>query len=390
MNDNDPIALTQALIRCRSVTPADSGAIGVVEAALSRLGFHCHRLRFEGDGAAPVDNLYARFGTAGRNLCFAGHTDVVPPGDEGDWRSPPFEAAIVDAHLIGRGAVDMKGAIAAFIAAAGRAISAGAVTGSLSFLITGDEEGEAVNGTRKVLKWMADNNETIDHCLVGEPTNLQALGDMIKVGRRGSINCWLTVIGRQGHVAYPDRAQNPIPALLKKLLALSETPLDEGYERFQPSSLQITDIHIGNPAHNVIPAKASARFNIRFNPNWTGASITAWLRKKLDATAADTGAEFELSPVVSGEAFLTTDDGFLSTIASAVETKTGIRPEFSTSGGTSDARFIKDMAPVAEFGLVGATMHQTDENTAVSDILLLSDIYEEIISSYFRKTGGGV
>lgn len=382
MSEIDPIILAQDLIRRPSVTPADEGALDVLSNALSGLGFECTRLKFE-----DVDNLYARYGTAAPHFCFAGHTDVVPAGDETIWSLPPFGAAIKDGALWGRGAADMKGAIAAFAAAAARATKAGAVTGSLSFLITGDEEGPAVNGTRKMLDWVKEREIQIDHCLVGEPSNPETMGDMIKVGRRGSINCWLTVTGTQGHVAYPHRAENPIPPLMRKLLHLSETPLDEGYERFQPSSLQVTDIHIGNPAHNVIPEKATARFNIRFNPNWTGASIEAWLREQLDSLASTLNATYHLDAVVSGEAFLTTDTKFLSLIADCVEEKTGRRPELSTSGGTSDARFIKDHAPVAEFGLVGATMHKTDEHVAVADIALLSNIYEAILRQYFQQQG---
>lgn len=382
MSEIDPIALAQDLIRRPSVTPADEGALDVLSNALSGLGFECTRLKFE-----DVDNLYARYGTAAPHFCFAGHTDVVPAGDEAIWSSPPFDAAIKDGALWGRGAADMKGAIAAFAAAAARATKASAITGSLSFLITGDEEGPAINGTRKMLDWLKEREIRIDHCLVGEPSNPETMGDMIKIGRRGSINCWLTVTGTQGHVAYPHRAENPIPPLMRKLLHLSETPLDEGYERFQPSSLQVTDIHIGNPAHNVIPEKATARFNIRFNPNWTGASIKAWLREQLDSLASTLNATYHLDAVVSGEAFLTTDTKFLGLIADCVEEQTGRRPELSTSGGTSDARFIKDHAPVAEFGLVGATMHKTDEHVAVADIALLSNIYEAILTQYFQQEG---
>ncbi len=374
------VELARALIRCPSVTPADEGALDVLQNALIGLGFSCTRLPFE-----DIDNLYAEIGAGGPNLCFAGHTDVVPPGDASEWASPPFGADLINGNLWGRGAADMKGAIAAFAAAAARALKNDAVKGRLSFLITGDEEAKGVNGTVRVLQWLHDQKIKIDHCLVGEPSNPDAMGDMIKVGRRGSINCWLTVTGKQGHVAYPHRARNPIPALMRQLLMLSETPLDGGYERFQPSSLQVTDIHIGNPAHNVIPGKASARFNIRFNPNWTGASIQEWLRSKLDAVARDIGATYVLDCVVSGEAFLTTDDRFLALLSDCVEMKTGRRPELSTSGGTSDARFIKDYAPVAEFGLVGATMHQVDEHVAVSDIGLLTDIYAAVIGAYFER-----
>lgn len=383
MSEIDPVELARALIRRPSVTPADEGALDVLEGALEGLGFACARLKF-----ADVDNLYARYGERRPHFLFAGHTDVVPAGDAAGWSAPPFDAALRNGRLWGRGAADMKGAVAAFAAAAARAIDAGAVKGSLSFLITGDEEGAAVNGTKKALEWLREQHVDIDHCLVGEPSNPEILGEMIKVGRRGSINCWLTVLGRQGHVAYPQRAQNPIPALLRKLLYLSETPLDEGYERFDPSSLQVTDIHIGNPAHNVIPEKAAARFNVRFNPNWSGASVEAWLREKLDALAGETGARYELKTIVSGEAFLTTDTEFLGLIADCVEERTGRRPEYSTSGGTSDARFIKDYAPVAEFGLVGETMHQTDENVALEDITTLTDIYAAIIARYFDHYGG--
>ena len=380
MTSIDPIELSQALIRRPSVTPKDAGALDVLEKTLTGLGFACTRLKFE-----DVDNLFARYGDANPHFCFAGHTDVVPPGDEADWSRPPFDASIEKGRLWGRGAADMKCAIAAFAAAAARALDAGKVKGSLSFLITGDEEGPAVNGTRKVLDWMREQGIEIDHCLVGEPSNPEEIGDMIKVGRRGSINCWLTVNGRQGHVAYPDRAQNPIPALMRKLLRLAETPLDEGYERFQPSSLQVTDIHIGNPAHNVIPAKATARFNVRFNPNWTGEAIEAWARDRAEEVAKEAGVPYTLETIISGEAFLTTDMDFLHILQEAVEEKTGRRPELSTSGGTSDARFIKDMSPVAEFGMVGATMHQTDENVAVADINLLTDIYTLIIERYFGR-----
>lgn len=385
MSEIDPLELARALIRRPSVTPLDEGALDIVEASLAALGFTCSRLRFEDAEAAPVDNLYARFGVDGPNFCFAGHTDVVPVGDAESWSSPPFGAELRDGKLWGRGAADMKSAIAAFIGAAARCIDTGPIRGSISLLITGDEEGVAINGTRKVLNWLIERGEKIDHCLIGEPSSAETLGDMIKVGRRGSINCVLTVKGRQGHVAYPDRANNPIPALLRKLLALSETPLDAGYDRFQPSILQITDIHVGNPAHNVIPASASARFNIRFNPNWTGASIEAWIRRKLDAIAAETGARYELSARASGDAFLTMDAAFLNMVADCIEKGAGRRPEFSTSGGTSDARYIKEIAPVAEFGLVGATIHQVDEHVAIDDIARLTNIYADILACYFER-----
>ncbi len=383
----DPLDLTRALIRKPSVTPKDEGALDIVEEKLRSLGFRCTRMVFQDPGTDPVDNLYARWGTAEPVFCFAGHTDVVPAGDHGDWSSPPFEPEQRDGAIYGRGAADMKGSIAAFAAAAERVI-AKRPKGSIAFLITGDEEGPAFNGTKKVLDWMAGAGEKISHCLVGEPSSSEQLGDMIKVGRRGSANCRLSVFGSQGHVAYPARAQNPIPALLKKLLSLSETPLDCGYENFQPSSLQITDIHVGNPAANVIPAKAAARFNVRFNPNWTGESLENYLRARLDEAAVATGVRYELSAVCSGDAFLTTDAEFLDLISTAIREKTGIDPERSTTGGTSDARFIKNVAPVCEFGLVGKTIHKVDEHASVADILALTDIYEAILNRYFASFGG--
>lgn len=383
----DPLELTRALIRKPSVTPKDEGALTVLEEKLTALGFTCRRMVFQESGSEPVDNLYARWGTDDPVFCFAGHTDVVPAGDADDWTSPPFEPTERDGAIYGRGAADMKGSIAAFAAAAERVIAKGP-RGSIAFLITGDEEGPAINGARKVLGWMAEAGEKISHCLVGEPSSSEMLGDMIKVGRRGSTNCWLTVFGSQGHVAYPARAQNPIPALLKKLLSLSETPLDDGYDRFQPSSLQITDIHVGNPAANVIPAKAAARFNVRFNPTWTGDSLEAFLRAKLDDAARSASVRYELSVICSGDAFLTTDENFLGLISAAIKDKTGIDPERSTSGGTSDARFIKNVAPVCEFGLVGKTIHKIDEHAAIADILALTDIYETILDRYFASFGG--
>lgn len=382
----DPLDLTRALIRKASVTPKDEGALNVLEEKLRVIGFRCARMVFQDRGTDPVDNLYARWGTAEPVFCFAGHTDVVPAGDAGDWSSPPFDPTEKDGAIYGRGAADMKGSIAAFAAAAERVI-AKRPKGSIAFLITGDEEGPALNGTKMVLNWMAEAGEKISHCLVGEPSSSERLGDMIKVGRRGSTNCRLSVFGSQGHVAYPARAQNPIPALLKKLLALSETPLDGGYPNFQPSSLQITDIHVGNPAANVIPAKADARFNVRFNPNWTGESLEKYLREKLDEAAKAAGVRYELSAICSGEAFLTTDAGFLDLVSTAIKEKTGIEPERSTTGGTSDARFIKNVAPVCEFGLVGKTIHKVDEHASVADILALTDIYETILDRYFATFG---
>ncbi len=382
----DPVELARALIRRPSVTPRDEGALDVLEAALTKLGFVCTRMVFAEGGGDPIENLYARWGISRPVFAYAGHTDVVPTGPLSDWMRPPFEAAVEDGVLWGRGAADMKGGSAAFVAAAERVIATG-LDGSIAMIITGDEEGPAINGTRRILDWMAANGEAIDHCIVGEPSSNERLGDMIKVGRRGSTNCTLNVSGRQGHVAYPHRAHNPIPPLLKMLLSLSEPPLDSGFENFQPSNLQITDVHVGNPAANVIPSRASARFNIRFNPSWTAASLEAHLRARLDAVAALTGAQYALTAVCSGDAFLTTDAAFLALIDGAVRDTTGLTPERSTTGGTSDARFIKALAPVAEFGLVGQSIHKIDEHAAVADIEALADIYALIMTRYFDRFG---
>ncbi len=387
VSEIDPIELARALVRRPSVTPADEGALDIVAAALAKLGFACWRLPFEEPGEARIENLYARWGDRAPNFCYAGHTDVVPAGAEEMWTHPPFAAVVEDGYLWGRGAADMKSGIAAFVSAAARAIAAGNVTGSISLLITGDEEGPAINGTRKVLSWLKERNETIDHCLVGEPSGYEALGDEIKVGRRGSINCRLTIEGRQGHVGYPHRAANPVPALARMIVSLSDTPLDQGFDQFQPSSLQVTDVEVGNPAHNVIPARASARFNVRFNPSWKGSALETHLRQRLDAIAAEAGVRCTLKAVISGEAFLTRDEDFLALIADAAEARTGRRPRLSTTGGTSDARFIKDVAPVAEFGLLGATIHQANERAALADIEALVDIYADILARYFRNRG---
>ncbi|RJF84697.1 succinyl-diaminopimelate desuccinylase [Azospirillum cavernae] len=378
----DAVALAQDLIRCPSVTPRDDGALGVLEAALTPLGFVCHRLRFEQEGTAPVENLYARLGTEGPNFCFAGHTDVVPPGELKGWSIDPFAGTIHNDRLYGRGAVDMKGAIAAFVAAVSRRLAAdGPPAGSISLLITGDEEGVAINGTKKVLDWLAARGETLDACLVGEPTNPKALGDMIKIGRRGSLTGHLTVFGAQGHTAYPHLADNPLPRLVRMLAAITEKPMDEGTAHFQPSTLALTTIDVGNPATNVIPAQGKATFNIRFNDAHTPASIESWLRGCFDAV----GGAYELDIHCSGESFLTAPGPLTELVAEAVETATGRRPEYSTTGGTSDARFIKNFCPVVEFGLVGQTMHKLDEHTLVSDLTGLSAIYEVILQRVFTN-----
>ena len=376
-----PLALAQALIRCESVTPADGGALDVLQGALETLSFTCHRLPFEERATAPVDNLYAKRGEAAPNFCFAGHTDVVPTGDRAVWTREPFAAQVEDGVLYGRGASDMKGAIAAFVAAVARFGAAGTGTGSISLLITGDEEGPAVNGTRKVLDWLGDQGETLDVCLVGEPTNPEEVGEMVKIGRRGSLNGTLRVAGRQGHVAYPMLADNPLPRLVALLDALLALKLDEGTDHFQPSRLELTSIDVGNEATNVIPAAAAARFNVRFNDRHTGASLERTIRACLDAV----GAPYDLATQVSGEAFVTPPGRLSAIIAESVAAVTGKTPTLSTTGGTSDARFIKDHCPVAEFGLIGRTMHRTDECVPVEAIERLADIYLGILERYFAE-----
>ena len=376
-----PLALARALIRCESVTPADGGALDVLQEALQSLGFTCHRLPFEEPGTATVDNLYARRGEGRPNFCFAGHTDVVPTGDRAGWTREPFAAEVEDGVLYGRGASDMKGAIAAFVAAVSRFGAAGAGAGSISLLITGDEEGPAVNGTRKVLDWLAARGETLDVCLVGEPTNPEEVGEMVKIGRRGSLNGTLRVAGRQGHVAYPALADNPLPRLIAVLNALLALSLDEGADHFQPSRLELTSIDVGNEATNVIPGSAAARFNVRFNDRHTGASLERTIRACLDAV----GEPYELATEVSGEAFLTPPGLLSSIIADSVAAVTGRTPTLSTTGGTSDARFIKDHCPVAEFGLLSRTMHRTDECVPVDALERLSDIYLGILERYFTE-----
>jgi len=380
----DPLALARALIRRPSVTPEDAGALEVLCAPLRELGFDCHRLRFEAPGTAPVDNLYARLGSDAPNLCFAGHTDVVPVGDAQAWTLDPFAAEVTDGMLHGRGAVDMKGAIACFVAAAAGFLAdrGPGFGGSISLLITGDEEGAAVNGTVKVLDWLRERGERLDACLVGEPTNPSELGDMIKIGRRGSMTGRLTVHGVQGHTAYPDRADNPCHRLVRMLAAVTAEPLDDGSEHFQPSSLQIASLDVGNPVDNVIPAQATARFNLRFNDRHTSAGLERWLRSRFDQAIGADG-RYELAIRVSGESFLVPPGPLSELVADAVEQVLGRRPALGTEGGTSDARFIKDACPVAEFGLVGQTMHMVDERTPVADLAALTRIYRAVLDRYF-------
>ena len=386
----DPVSLAQALIRCPSVTPADAGALDVLARVLEGIGFTCHRLRFEEEGTPPVDNLYARIGTAGPVFCYAGHTDVVPVGDAAAWSIDPFAAEIQDGVLYGRGAVDMKSSIASFAAAAQAYIAeAGNLPGSIVLLITGDEEGPAINGTKKVLDWMAARGEIIDACVVGEPTNPTRLGEMVKIGRRGSLTGRLIVHGAQGHVAYPHLADNPIHRLVRMLAPLSKTYIDEGSDYFQPSSVQVTTIDVGNPATNVVPAQARATFNIRFNDLWTSAKLEAWLRQVFDEGLGRDGGSYELDCSVSGESFLTEPGWFSNLLQDAIEGVTGLRPELSTTGGTSDARFIRAVCPVAEFGLVGQTMHKMDERVTVADIRKLADIFKAVLRAFFARPHPG-
>jgi len=372
----DPVELAQALIRRPSVTPADEGAMDLLERQLDALGFACRRMKF-----GEIENLYARRGTARPNLCFAGHTDVVPVGDDAAWTAGPFEAEIKDGVLYGRGAVDMKSAIAAFVSAVANTPDN---PGSISFLITGDEEGVAEDGTVKVVQALAAEGEIIDHCIVGEPTSAGVLGDMVKIGRRGSINAWIAVDGVQGHVAYPHRAANPIPVLIDILSRLQSRVLDDGYTGFQPSNLEVTTVDVGNTATNVIPASAKARINIRFNPAHKGKDLQAWIEAECREAAEGFSGRVEALCKISGEAFLTEPGPFTDVIVAAVGEATGRVPELSTTGGTSDARFIRSLCPVVEFGLVGSTMHQVDERVPVQEIRYLADAYTALIRRYFE------
>jgi succinyl-diaminopimelate desuccinylase len=375
MTDIDPLALSQALIRRPSITPRDAGALDVLETVLKELGFTTHRLPF-GD----IDNLYARLGHEAPHFCFAGHTDVVPVGD--GWKTEPFAAEVKDGMLYGRGAADMKSAIAAFVAACGRI---GTPKGSISLLITGDEEGVAVNGTVKLLEWLKARGETIDHCVVGEPTSVGHAGDTLKIGRRGSINFRITVTGVQGHVGYPQKARNPIPALAELVTQLASHKLDKGTEHFDPSTLAFTTMDVGNETTNVIPAQARAGFNIRFNDRHTPESLMNWVRDRADRITEQTGCSIDVTSTTSGVSFLTAPGKFTQLVSDTISSITGQSPFFSTSGGTSDARFIKDFCPVVELGLSGGTMHKADECVAVSEIAALTDIYAALLTAYFAK-----
>lgn len=392
MNATDPVSNLAGLIRCPSVTPAEGGALALLETLLSPLGFEVDRVVATEDGTPDVENLYARLGTDGPHLMFAGHTDVVPVGDEAAWSHPPFAADIAGGEMFGRGAVDMKGGIACFVAAIARHIEKhGKPKGSVSFLITGDEEGPSINGTSKLLEWAAAKGERWDACVVGEPTNPNQLGDMIKIGRRGSLSGRITVQGVQGHAAYPHLADNPIRGMLQLTHALMDPPFDNGTDNFQPSNLEVTTIDTGNAATNVIPARATASFNIRFNDTWTAETLRAEIIRRLDAAAADGALRPDRTPVNyeivwadrPSHVFLTRNNALISSLSGAVAEVTGLEPKLSTTGGTSDARFIKDYCPVVEFGLVGQTMHMVDERVAVADLETLTRIYETFIERWF-------
>lgn len=381
----DPVALTQALIRCPSVTPAEGGAISCLADILNKAGFEVHRPVFSAPGTPDIENLYARIGTGSPCLVFAGHTDVVPPGDAAKWTRDPFSGDIADGVLHGRGACDMKAGVAASVAAALNHIADhGLPAGSIAFLITGDEEGPAVNGTVKLLDWAKSRGESFDACVLGEPTNPQALGDMIKIGRRGSLTGHIVVEGRQGHVGYPHLAMNPVDSMVRLLAALKAEPLDAGTEYFDASNLEVTTVDVGNPATNVIPAQCRATFNIRFNDVWTPETLAAEIRRRLAGAGAAAGYTVRFDPTNS-VAFLTKPGPFVDLVSAAVEAQTGLKPALSTTGGTSDARFIKNYCPVVEFGVVGQTMHQVDERVAVADIEALTRIYERVIDAFFRQ-----
>ena len=387
-------SLLRELIQCQSVTPQEGGALTCLERHLTALGARVSRMVFSHEATPDVENLYARIGTAQPNLCFAGHTDVVPTGDPEDWRTPPFAGAIANGSMFGRGAVDMKGGIACFLAAVESFVTDRPdFQGSISFLITGDEEGPAINGTEKLLKWTREQAEQIDACIVGEPTNPMAIGDAIKIGRRGSLSGRITVHGVQGHTAYPDLADNPVRAVIDMLDHLLAEPFDTGTKNFQPTNLEVNSVDVGNPTVNVIPAKATASFNIRFNDTWTAETVRREIERRLEAGAnahrirqnKKTPASYEVEWIGNvSHVFLTDDQALISTLSEAVSKVTGSTPELSTGGGTSDARYIKDYCPVVEFGLVGQTMHQIDEHTSLKDLDTLTAIYRQFLDDYFE------
>ena len=384
MKSADPVTILQSLIRCRSVTPHEGGALDYLEKLLSGAGFHCHRLVFKDKDTADIDNLFARFGTASPHLCFAGHTDVVPPGDETIWTHPPFDGVIADGKIFGRGACDMKGSVAAFAAAALDYVSAeGTKPGSISFLITGDEEAAAVNGTVKVLQWMKEHGQVPDHCLLGEPSSVDKLGDAIKVGRRGSLSFVITVDGKQAHAAYPHKGDNPIPKLSRFIDRISQVEIDKGNANFDPSTLAVTSFDVGNPATNVTPARAVAKFNIRYSTEHTPDTLKALVQKHAEAVKTELGGKWTAVAYEGADAFITEPGAFVGLVQDAVADMTGIVPKLSTSGGTSDARFVKDYCPVLELGPLNATMHQTDEHIGVEELKTTTSIYAAVIERYF-------
>ncbi len=386
MTSPTALSIAQDLLRCPSVTPADAGALGVLERLLGDAGFDVHRVTFSEPGTADIDNLYARIGTSAPHLSFAGHTDVVPAGEDSAWSHGAFSGDVADGLLYGRGAVDMKGGIACAVAATLDYLAAngGKPKGSISFLITGDEEDVAVNGTVKLLQWAAERGERFDHCIVGEPSNVETIGDTIKIGRRGSQSGVLIVDGTQGHVAYPHRASNPIPDIAALITALNDEPLDQGSAQFQPSNLAFTSVDVGNPATNVIPAQARAKFNIRFNDHHTQETLKALVEQRLAAACGNRiRARIEWLPS-NADVFVTKPGAFTDVVSSAIAEVTGRTPDLNTGGGTSDARFIAKYCPVVEFGLVGQTMHQIDERTPISDLDQLTAIYRGVLAKYFK------
>lgn len=381
----DPVSLAQALIRCPSVTPVDAGALTVLADALKPLGFDCVPLPFAEDGAPLTENLFARIGNGGPVFCFAGHTDVVPAGDRQFWKHDPFGGVIADGVLYGRGAVDMKSSIACFVAAVERHLAKGPLKGTILFLITGDEEGDAINGTPKMLRWLKEQNIAMDHCLIGEPSSTAHIGDGIKVGRRGSLNTKVEVEGVQGHAAYPGKTRNPVHALADFICRLTKTPLDAGTEQFEPSSLAFSTVDVGNPTVNLVPATARGAFNIRFNDAHSYDSLTAHLNAVAKAVSDETGCVVRLSFSLSGVADSVKPGPFTELLDGAVAKVTGEKPAHVTGGGTSDGRFIKDFCPVVELGLMNATMHQSNECVPLSDLAKLTDIYTAILDSYFHE-----
>lgn len=386
MSISKPVTILQDLIRCASVTPEEGGALSVLETLLGKAGFSCHRLKFSEDGTPDVDNLFARFGTASPHLCFAGHTDVVPPGDETKWTHAPFAAEIAEGKVYGRGATDMKGSVAAFAAAALEYVAQkGVKPGSISFLITGDEEGPAINGTVKVLQWMKDNGHVPDHCIVGEPSCVDKLGDTIKIGRRGSINFTITVEGKSAHAAYPHKGDNPVPKLARFIDRVANLKLDDGNEHYDPSTLAVTSFDVGNQAVNVIPSKAVAKFNIRFSNDHSVTSLKALIEAQADAVKSELGGTWTIDSVSGADAFITQPGAFVGLVQDSVSEVTGLVPKLSTSGGTSDARFIKNYCPVLEFGPTNATIHQTDEHIDIEELQMTANIYRKIIEAYFTN-----